>query len=213
MGTTGWVVIGAAVALVVFIVVVMIKSKNRLAILRNMVEESWRQIDVELQRRHDLIGNLVEVAKASARFEQQTLQMVVQARAQAMQAQGPMAQSQAEQNLNGTMARFFQMSERYPELQANKDFRYLQEQMVECEDRIAAGRRFYNGNVRTFNTRFDTFPSSMFTSPYQKAQYFEVDDPQVRRAPSLKGAFEDRTQQIQPVQQYGQQQTSPWQQR
>jgi LemA protein len=198
----------------------MIKSKNRFARQRNMIEESWRQIDVELQRRHDLIGNLVEVVKGAARFEQQTLGMVVQARAQAMASHGvgPMAQSRAEQNLNGTMTRFFQIAERYPELQANRDFRFLQEQMVECEDRVAAGRRFYNGNVRLFNTRFDTFPSSMFTGGHQKAQYFEVDDPQVRAAPSLRGAFDgaQRTQQLQPLPreaQYGQQQTGPWQQR
>ena len=192
MGTAGWVAVAIGVALVVIILIAMINSKNRFARQRNLIEESWRQIDVELQRRHDLIGNMVEVVKAAARFEQQTLTQVVQARAQAVAAHGagPMAQSRAEQNLNGTMNRFFQIAESYPELQANRDFRFLQEQMVECEDRVAAGRRFYNGNVRAFNTRFDTFPSSMFTSGHQKAQYFEVDDPQVRAAPSMRGAFD-----------------------
>lgn len=214
MGIGGWVAVGVGVALVVVVVVVMIRSKNRFARQRNLVEESWRQIDVELQRRHDLVGNLVEVVKGAARFEQQTIAMVVRARAQAMATHGagPLAQSRAEQNLNGTMSRFFTIAEKYPELRANRDFQFLQHQVVECEDRIAAGRRFYNGNVRAYNTRFDTFPSSMFTSPYEKAQYFEVDDPNVRAAPSLRGAFDSlgggqaqATQQLHPLpNQFGQ---------
>jgi LemA protein len=197
------IIILVVVAIIVIAVVAFIASYNKFARQRNTIEESWRQIDVELQRRHDLIGNLVEVTKAAARFEQQTLTRVVEARSHAMavRGQGPAAQGDAERSLNGAMAGFFAVAEQYPNLKANQDFLYLQEQMVECEDRIAAGRRFYNGNVRAFNTRFDTFPSSMIANfgKFQKKEYYEVDDPQVRAAPSLKGAFDSLNEPVTPT--------------
>jgi LemA protein len=173
------IVVLIVVAVIVIAVVGFIVSYNKFARQRNTIEESWRQIDVELQRRHDLIGNLVEVTKAAAKFEQATLVQITQARAQAM----------AEQALNGALANFFQVVEAYPDLKTSQDFLYLQEQLVECEDRVAAGRRFYNGNVRAFNTRFDTFPSSIVANfgKFEKKEYYEVDDPQVRAAPSLRG--------------------------
>lgn len=182
------------VAIIVIAVGAFISMYNRFARQRNTIEESWRQVDVELQRRHDLIGNLVEVTKASARFEQQTLERVVAARNQAVAAHGagPAAQGQAEQALNGAMSNFFAVAEQYPNLKANQNYLELQQQMVETEDRVAAGRRFYNGNVRAYNTRFDTFPSSMVANfgKFVKKEYYEVDDPKVRAAPSLAGAFD-----------------------
>ena len=103
--------------------------------------------------------------------------------------------------LNGALSNFFAVAEQYPNLKVNQDFVYLQQQMVECEDRIAAGRRFYNGNVRAFNTRFDTFPSSMIANfgKFEKKEYYEVDDPQVRAAPSLKGAFDSLNEPVTPT--------------
>jgi LemA protein len=197
------IIILVVVAILVIAVVAFIVSYNTFARQRNSIEESWRQIDVELQRRHDLIGNLVEVTKAAARFEQQTLTQVVQARSQALAAKGagPAAQGQAEQALNGALSNFFAVAEQYPDLKANQDFIYLQTQMVECEDRIAAGRSTYNGNVRAFNTRFDTFPSSMVANvgKFQKKEYYEVDDPAVRAAPSLRGAFDSLDSLNEPV--------------
>jgi LemA protein len=197
------IIILVVVAIIVIAVVAFIASYNKFARQRNTIEESWRQIDVELQRRHDLIGNLVEVTKAAAKFEQQTLTRVVEARTHAVAAQGagPAAQANAERSLNGALANFFAVAEQYPNLKANQDFVYLQQQMVECEDRIAAGRRFYNGNVRAFNTRFDTFPSSMIANlgKFQKKEYYEVDDPQVRAAPSLEGAFDSLNEPVTPT--------------
>jgi len=185
------------VAIIVIAVGAFISMYNKFARQRNTIEESWRQIDVELQRRHDLIGNLVEVTKASARFEQQTLAQVIAARTQAVAAHGagPAAQGQAEQALNGALSNFFAVAEQYPDLKANQNYLQLQSQMVETEDRVAAGRRFYNGNVRAYNTRFDTFPSSMVANfgKFQKKEYYEVDDPKVRAAPSLAGAFDQVT--------------------
>jgi LemA protein len=188
------IIVLVVVALIVVGVVAFISMYNRFARQRNTVEESWRQVDVELQRRHDLIGNLVEVATASARFEQQTLAQVVAARSQAVAAHGagPAAQGQAEQALNGALSNFFAVAEQYPDLKANQNFVHLQQQVVETENRVAAGRRSYNDNVRAYNTRFDTFPSSVVANlgKLQKKEYYEVDDPNVRAAPSLKGAFD-----------------------
>jgi LemA protein len=202
------IIILIVVAVIVILVVAFIASYNKFARQRNTIEESWRQIDVELQRRHDLIGNLVEVTKAAAKFEQQTLTKVIEARTQAVSAHGagPAAQGQAEQALNGALSNFFAVAEQYPNLKANQDFIYLQEQMVETEDRIAAGRRFYNGNVRAYNTRFDTFPSSMIANfgKFEKKEYYEVDDPQVRAAPSLKGAFDSLNEPVTPTPPVGQ---------
>ena len=202
------IVVLIVVAVIVIAVLGFIASYNKFARQRNTIEESWRQVDVELQRRHDLIGNLVEVTKAAAKFEQATLVQVTQARAQAVAAHGagPAAQGRAEQALSGALANFFQVAEAYPDLRASQDFRYLQEQLVECEDRIAAGRRFYNGNVRAYNTRFDTFPSSMIANigKFQKREYYEVDDPQVRAAPSLRGAFDGLSEQVTPTPPLGQ---------
>ena len=202
------VIVVIVVAVIVIAVLGFIASYNKFARQRNTIEESWRQIDVELQRRHDLIGNLVEVTKAAAKFEQATLVQVTQARAQAVAAHGagPAAQGRAEQALNGALANFFQVSEAYPDLRSSQDFRYLQQQLVETEDRVAAGRRFYNGNVRAYNTRFDTFPSSMVANfgKFEKKEYYEVDDPRVRAAPSLAGAFDRLTEQVTPTPPLGQ---------
>jgi LemA protein len=191
------IILVVVVAIIVIGVVAFISMYNRFARQRNTIEESWRQVDVELQRRHDLIGNLVEVTRASAKFEQQTLAQVVAARTQAVAARGagPAAQGQAEQALNGALSNFFAVAEQYPDLKSNQNFLQLQQQMVETEDRVAAGRRSYNENVRAYNTRFDTFPSSMIANfgKFQKKDYYEVDDPNVRSAPSLAGAFDQVT--------------------
>ncbi|GAB1512166.1 LemA family protein [Actinophytocola sp. KF-1] len=188
------IIVVVVVAIIVVGVVAFISMYNRFARQRNTVEESWRQVDVELRRRHDLIGNLVEVTRASARFEQQTLTQVVAARSQALAAHGagPAAQGQAERALSGALSNLFAVAEQYPDLKANQNFLDLQRQTAETEDRIAAGRRSYNDNVRAYNTRFDTFPSSIVANvgKFQKREYYEVDDPTVRAAPSLEGAFD-----------------------
>jgi LemA protein len=188
------VVLGALLLVAIGFIV----SYNRFVSQRNTIDESWRQVDVELQRRHDLIPNLVETVKASARFEQATLQQVMQARAQAVAARqapnvGHAEQGQAEQQLSGALRGFFALAESYPELKSSQNFGQLQQQLAETEDRIAAGRRFYNGNVRAFNTRIGQFPSSIIAGmfKFRPAEYFEVDEPDVRATPSLAGAFDD----------------------
>ena len=188
------IVLIVVLAVLVVAAVAAIVIYNRFVSQRNTIAESWRQVDVELQRRHDLVPNLVETVKASARFEQATLQQVVQARAQAVAAReaGPVAQGQAEQQLSGALRGFFGLAESYPELKSSQNFLHLQQQLAETEDRIAAGRRFYNANVRVYNTRIGQFPSNVIAGlgKFTPAEYFAVDDPDVRATPSVAGSFD-----------------------
>ncbi len=170
-------------AVLAFLAVLVIASYNRFVRQRNLVQESWRQIDVELTRRHDLIPNLVETVKGYAAHERTTLQNVVDARTAAVNAGGGIAaKAQAETALAGSLRGLFAVAENYPDLKAAAPFQQLQAQLAETEDRIAAGRRFYNGNVRALNTRVEAFPSSLVagTFGFKKAEYFETDDPAVR---------------------------------
>src|SRR4051794_3301687 len=174
-------------ALVVLLLLAFIASYNRFVRQRNLVQESWRQIDVELRRRHDLIPNLVETVRGYATQERTVLQAVTEARASAMQtmqasASGVAAQAQAETQLGRALGNLFAVAENYPDLKSSRNFLALQQQLAETEDRIAAGRRFYNNNVRALSTRVEAFPSSIVAGMFSftKADYFEVEDPAVR---------------------------------
>jgi LemA protein len=185
LAVIGGIVVLAAIALVV--------SYNRFVTQRNLVQESWRQIDVELQRRYDLIPNLIETVRGYAGHERAVLQAVTEARAnaQAVRAAGgepaPARQAVAEGALSGALGRLMFTAEAYPELKANQNFLALQSQLVETEDRIAAGRRFYNDNVRALNTRAQSFPSNLVAGMFnvRQAEYFEVNDPVGRAAPRV----------------------------
>ena len=169
--------------ILVVLAVAVIVSYNRFVRQRNLIEESWKQIDVELRRRYDLIPNLVETVKGYAAHERQVLEAVITARAKATAPSDSLAEQAADEaaltrSLRGLLA----VAEAYPQLRADTQFSALQEQLAETEDRIAAGRRFYNSNVRAYNTRIDTFPSSIVASMFSftKADYFEELDPAVR---------------------------------
>src|SRR3954469_25385442 len=178
-----WVIL----ALVVLLLIAFIASYNRFVRQRNLVQESWRQLDVALRRRHDLIPNLVETVRGYATQERTVLEAVTEARTSAMQtmqasASGVAAQAQVETQLGRALGNLFAVAENYPDLKSSQNFLALQQQLAETEDRIAAGRRFYNNNVRALNTRVEAFPSSIIASTFgfTKADYFEVDDPAVR---------------------------------
>ena len=160
----------------------MAVSYNRFVRQRNLVQESWRQVDVELTRRHDLVPNLVETVKGYAAHERTVLGNVVEARAAALAAPTVPATAEAETKLAGSLRGLFAVAEAYPDLKAAGPFQQLQGQLAETEDRIAAARRFYNGNVRALNTRVEAFPSAIVASTFhfEKADYFETDDPEVR---------------------------------
>jgi LemA protein len=161
---------------------------NGLVRLRNLVQEAWRQIDVELKRRHDLIPNLVETVKGYASHERDTLDAVIAARAAAVTPNTSVQeQAQSEGALSAALGRLFAVAEAYPNLKANQNFLALQTELTETEDRVAAGRRFYNANVRELNTRVESFPSNLFAGAFhfRRADYFEITDAAQRSAPQV----------------------------
>ena len=181
--STGVIILIVVLAILLIVGVSLVAMYNRFVSQRNLVAESWRQIDVELKRRYDLIPNLIETVKAFASHERQVFESVVQARANAVNVHNapgntPEAQAQAEKQLSGSLGRLFALAENYPTLQSNQNFLNLQNEMTDTEDRIAAGRRFYNGNVRALNTRVESFPSNIIANifGFKKEQYFELDD-------------------------------------
>lgn len=183
-----WIII-AIIAFVVIVALWAVSAYNGLVRLRNLVQEAWRQIDVELQRRHDLIPNLVETVKGYAGHEKSTLEAVTQARTiAAAPGSSPAEQAQQENVLTQALGRLFAVAEAYPDLKANQNFMQLQQELTNTEDRIAAGRRFYNANVRELNTRCETFPSAIIAGMFgfTRAEYFETEDPAARQAPTVQ---------------------------
>ena len=180
-------VVGVPILVVVLWVAVMY---NTLVRLRNYVDESWSDIDTELQRRYELIPNLVETVKGYAKHERETLERVIEARnAARANHSSPVSQAKDENVLVGRLRQLFVVAEAYPDLKANQNFLHLQQELVNTEDRIQRARRFYNANVRDLNVRVDTFPSNLIagTFGFQKREFFEIDDVAMRDAP--KTAF------------------------
>jgi LemA protein len=155
------------------------------------VEEAWSDIDVQLKRRYDLIPNLVETVKGYAAHEQGTLQKVVEARNAAMAAQqtgDAKKQAEAENVLSGTLKSIFALAESYPNLKANENFLELQRELTDTEDKIQAARRFYNGNVRDFNTKLQVFPTNIIGNMlgFKSREFFEVADAKEKEAVQVK---------------------------
>lgn len=161
---------------------------NKFARLRNHIRESWSNVDVALKRRYDLIPNLVDTVRAYAAHERQTLEGVVEARNRALAAVGPIAEQAHEENeLVHSVNRLLAVAEGYPNLKASQSFLALQAELINTEDRIAAARRFYNANVREFNTLRESFPSSVVAGAMNlpPAEFFEVDSLSFRAAPEV----------------------------
>jgi LemA protein len=176
-------VIVGTLVVVGLMIVAVIASYNRLVRLRQNVRESWSAIETELRRRYDLIPNLVETVKGYASHERGTLEAVVQARNAAVANNGdPGSQAQTENALSGALRQVFALSEAYPELRANENFRELQQQLEETEHRISQARRFYNANVREINTAVESFPSSLIADNFgfKPEPYFEVEEAAAR---------------------------------
>jgi len=180
------------VAVIVLVLVVfVIGAFNRLVTLRQRVKEAWSDIDVQLKRRHDLIPNLVETVKGYAAHERATFEAVTNARAAAVSAgatASPQDRAQAENVLTGALRSLFAVAEAYPALQAVQEFKDLSENLTATEDKIAFARRFYNGNVRDYNTALQTFPTNLFASllGFRPEQYFELADAADRELPQVK---------------------------
>lgn len=162
-------------------------SYNRFVNQRNLIKDSWSDIDTELRRRYDLIPNLVETVKGYAAHERELFERVTQARAAAAAAVGPPAeQATIETTLVQGVHRLLAVAEAYPELKASENFLDLQRRLTETEDRLQAARRFYNANVRDYNRRVQSFPSNVVAGMFgfKDAQFFEIEDA-VRRPPQV----------------------------
>jgi LemA protein len=151
---------------------------NSLVTLKNRVDEAWSDIDVQLKRRYDLIPNLVNTVKGYATHEKELFEKVTAARTAAMGAQTPADKQEAENMLSGTLKSLFAVSENYPDLKANQNFLELQRELTDTEDKIQASRRFYNGNVRDFNIKIETFPSNIIAGilNFAKREFFAADE-------------------------------------
>ncbi|MFP4515019.1 MAG: LemA family protein [Parcubacteria group bacterium] len=179
MTTTAWIIIGA----IVLLGLIIISLYNSLIKLKNRVDEAWSDIDVQLKRRYDLIPNLVSTVKGYASHERETLDSVVEARNQAINSQqknDTKEQAQAENSLTSALKSIFALSENYPDLKANTNFLELQRELSDTENKIQAARRFFNANVRQFNTKVQVFPTNMIAkglnfTPYE---YFEIETAQ-----------------------------------
>jgi LemA protein len=164
-----WGVVLAAAAWVIW-------TYNGLVALRNQLENAWKQIDVQLKRRYDLIPNLVETVKGYMKHEQDTLQKVIDARSKAMASTGIKASAEAESALSQSLGKIFLLMENYPELKANQNVLQLQEELTTTENQIAFSRQYYNDLVMRFNMKQEVFPSNMIASffRFQPAEFFDV---------------------------------------
>lgn len=172
MDIASWIAIGIIIALVLWVVGIY----NNLVNLRNQVKNAWRQIDVQLKRRHDLIPNLVEVVKDYMSYEQDTLEKVIQARSGAVNAHNPEEAIAAEGILSGALGKLFALMENYPDLKANENVSRLMEELSGTENKIAFSRQFYNDSVMAMNNGVETFPSNIIANlfAFKPATYFEV---------------------------------------
>lgn len=185
MTGVGW----AAVAVVLLLLLAVVVSHNRFVQQRTLVDESWGDIDVELSRRHDLIPNLVETVQGYATHEREVLETLVRAREDAARHRGerPGARAGFEETVTHALESVLARVEAYPDLEASAGFLDLQRQLTLTEDRIAAARRFYNGNVRSYNTRVRTIPSNLVAAlfRFRTRDFFELPDAATASGPGV----------------------------
>ena len=160
---------------------------NRLIGLRNQVVNGWRQIDVQLKRRHDLIPNLVNTVRGAMEFERDTLTQVIEARARAVSATGPQDAAKKEGELTQALGRLFAVAENYPTLKANDNVKMLQEELASTENKVGFARQFYNDIATKFNTAQQTFPSNIFASMlgFTPSELFAITDAGEREVPAV----------------------------
>jgi len=172
------------IGLIVLIVLWLIATYNSLITKRNRVQEGWSDIEVQLKRRHNLIPNLVSTVKGYAKHESSVFQKVTEARTMAMGAHDPQSQAKSENMLTGALKTLFAVAENYPELKANENFGKLQDELTDTEDKIQAARRFYNSQVRDFNTKIQKFPTNLIAGAFKftTKEFFDLEqEPEARK--------------------------------
>ncbi|MBT4210167.1 MAG: LemA family protein [Candidatus Komeilibacteria bacterium] len=171
------VIIGILVV-IVLLILWLIGVYNSLIRLKNRVKEAWSDIDVQLKRRYDLIPNLMETVKGYMKHEEGVLTKVTEARASAMSAKGIGEKGKAENMLSETLKSLFAVAENYPDLKASQNFLQLQDEISDTENKIQASRRFYNGQVRDFNTKIEVFPNNLVAGmlKFKAWDFFAIDE-------------------------------------
>ena len=185
-----WLIV--VIAIVAVIALVVLGSYNGLIKLNERVNEAWSDITVQLKRRADLIPNLVETVKGYAKHESEAIKQVSEARAKMMGARSVKETAEADQSFMGALSRIMAISESYPELKADVNFRQLTDELTDTEDKIQAARRFYNAGVKSFNTKVKLFPTYLINNiflHFETREYYEVDEAEKARideAPEVK---------------------------
>lgn len=185
-----WLIV--VIAIVAVIALVVLGSYNGLIKLNERVNEAWSDITVQLKRRADLIPNLVETVKGYAKHESEAIKQVSEARAKMMGARSVKETAEADQSFMGALSRIMAISESYPELKADANFRQLTDELTDTEDKIQAARRFYNAGVKSFNAKVKLFPTVLINSiflHFETREYYEVDEAEKARideAPEVK---------------------------
>jgi LemA protein len=165
-------------AVVAVLAVVIIGMYNGLVKANVRVDEAWSDITVQLKRRADLIPNLIETVKGYAKHEKSVFEEVTKARTALQNADGVKETAEADNMFTGAMKSLFAVAENYPDLKANDNFKHLQEELVDTEDKVQAARRFYNGSARDLNIKIQVFPTNIFANMlgFHKREFFEVDE-------------------------------------
>lgn len=180
--------IGIIAFLVLGIVAYIWLTYNSLITLRERIKEALSGIDVQLKRRADLIPNLLETVKGYAKHEKEVFENVTKARSMLMKADSLPDKAAADNMLTGALKSLFAVAEAYPELKASENFKELQDELADTEDKVSYSRQFYNSNVLAFNTKIQTFPSNLIASQFgfKAYEFFEVDEEAERKAPKVK---------------------------
>ena len=186
MGTSTLIVLAVIVVVILWVITIY----NGLVAMRQRVNQSFADVDVQLRQRHDLVPNLVETVKGYAAHERGTLDEVVKARNAAVAAQGPAQQAAAENMLSGALRQLFALAEAYPDLKANASFQQLQAELTDIENKIAAARRFFNNAVQEYNTAIQRFPAALFAASlgFAPKEFFDLGHERktVGEAPQVK---------------------------
>jgi len=171
-----WILVGVVAVVVLW----LIATFNGLISLKNRTQEAWSDIDVQLKRRYDLIPNLVKTVQGYAKHEKEVFENVTKARAEALGAKDVKEKQKAENQLTEALKTVFAVAENYPQLRATENFQQLQAELTDTEDKIEASRRFYNGNVRDFNTKTQVFPNNMVAGMlgFKAFDLFEIEESQ-----------------------------------
>lgn len=189
---TGGIIAIVVIAVIVMIIILIIGAYNSLVKLDERVNEAWSDITVQLKYRADLIPNVIETVKGYAKHEKETFAMVTEARSAVMGAKTVKQAAEAEKEMQGALGKIFAIAEAYPELKANENFKTLQTQLQDVEDKIQAARRFYNAGAKELNTKIKTFPTNLinnFVGHFGKRDYFEVAESErakIENAPEVK---------------------------